>query len=98
MDAINRGEPFSQIQTGVRKSFYDEIEKLKPDVVFAVHQVLDQILSDFDNMFVVKEINDPLMTELREQIKDFVAQADQRIHGKMNTELAIAMGYDPDAA
>ena len=46
-------------------------------------------------MFVDKEVDDPMMHELRQQVKDFVLKANKRIHGEMDREMAIAMGSDP---
>lgn len=93
-DAIGRGEPFEKFIPGITEAFDSALNKLEAEMITKVQEIFDLILKDFDNMFVVKEV-DPMMNELRQQIKDFVLKANQRIHGEMDKELAIAMGCDP---
>ena len=94
-DAIGRGEPFEKFIPGITEAFDSVLDERKAEMITQVQEIFDLILKDFDNMFVVEEVDDPMMNELRQQIKDFVLKANQRIHGEMDRELAIAMGCDP---
>lgn len=93
--AIGRGEPFAWFIPGIQEAFNSALDEWKAEVIAQVQEVFDLILKDFDNMFVVKEVDDPMMNELRQKIKDYVLKANKRIHGEMHRELAIAMGCDP---
>jgi len=94
-DAIGRGEPFGRFDLGITEVFDSALDERRAEMITQVQEVFDLILKDFDNMFVVKEVDDPMVNELRQQIKDFVLKANERIHGEMDRELAIAMGCDP---
>ncbi|MCJ1396569.1 hypothetical protein MMC18_009460 [Xylographa bjoerkii] len=94
-DAIGTGKPFSQLRSSIKGAIKRELEKSLPKMVDDVQEVFQQILNDFDRMFVVVEVDDPRTNELRKQVQAFVAQARSDIDGPIVRELAIAMGCSP---
>ena len=87
---MKRGEPFAKMLPSFRKSLDDGIVKLQGGFAETVQEVFEMVLTDFDLLFVVEDIPDPQKDILREQVKEFVLLARQKIHGPITREFALA--------
>ena len=63
--SIHKGVPFSKFLSGVTEAFNSALDERKTQIADEVNEIYDMILKDFDLIFVVKEIDDPMMDELR---------------------------------
>lgn len=89
-DSISKGEPFSRIFPGVEKAIEDGIDKLQPAIIKQVQRVFDDVVGDFDLLFVVEEEADEGRDNLRERTQEFVRWAKAKMYGPMQKELSIA--------
>ncbi|KAK4692237.1 hypothetical protein P7C71_g4926, partial [Lecanoromycetidae sp. Uapishka_2] len=76
--------------TGIKGALEEGLDKLKPELLDDVRKVFKDVSSDFDLMFVVKELPDSRRDALRQRIKVFVYSAQKEIDGPLTQELAKA--------
>lgn len=89
-DAISKGEQFSNINPGIKKTVDNALEKQQPKFVDNVQKIFDKVVQDFDSMFVVEELPNPDRDVLRQEVQRFVRHANAQIDGPIEGEFAKA--------
>ncbi len=83
--------PFEKIHEEVKKAFEKDLAVRKKRLVKSIEAIFNMILRDFDSQFVVVENNDPSIKELQKTLREFATEANAKINGSIQLDLARAM-------
>ena len=89
--AISEGLPFAAMRPGVEDMMKRGLLECQEALSESVKIVFENVLKDFDRMFVVEEVPNPKRDVLREQVNVFVNGAKAKINGPIEMELATAV-------
>ena len=88
---IAKGVPFNGMREGVKEAILGDPSLLHEQLSKDVQKIFDNVLHDFDLMFIVEEVPDAKRDALREEMNDFVSKARTTLDGPVAVALGTAM-------
>ena len=81
------GVPFSKLTDGIKRDLEKELDSRQQTLTRKVMDIFDEMIDDFDSRFVVKEVHNPQIDELRGKVREFTIQATAKLKGLISEQL-----------